>query len=406
MDAEEPASQPPPTPPLPQDNVVGREGSYTTWKGLTEELTKEWVNRTYLETVGWPASNLFEPPKCAATAKIAKEMAILLNNFTQDTPYAPFALKVIFLLPKLFFQKTHQKAKMSENVKAVKRRVDLWMNDKLDELLEEARAIQKRLPRSPRKDRQEDKARSFANDMRQGKISSALRALEAKQSGGVLPINQRTIKMLEEKHPQPSRSEGLRLQGIQETPNSVIYEMITGELVRKKSLQTHGSAGPSGLDAKGWRRLLSSTYCGSAADDLCSALAALAKKLAATNCRHVGALTACRLIPLDKNPGCRPIGVGEVLRRIIGKCIMVVVKEDVRRAAGNLQVCAGQQAGAEAAIHAMREIFGQESCEAVLLVDAKNAFNTINRNTMLHNINYRCLSLAKYAENTFRPIYS
>ena len=30
---------------------------------------------------------------------------------------------------------------------------------------------------------------------------------------------------------------------------------------------------------------------------------------------------ACRLIPLNKNPGVRPIGVGEVLRRIIGKAI-------------------------------------------------------------------------------------
>ncbi|KAG0720779.1 hypothetical protein GWK47_047762 [Chionoecetes opilio] len=98
-----------------------------------------------------------------------------------------------------------------------------------------------------------------------------------------------------------------------------------------------------GMDARGWCRLLSSTHWGSAAGDLCSVIATLARKLAATNCRHVDALTACRLIPLDKKPGCRPIGIGEVLRRIIGKCIMAVVKEDVRRAAGNLQVCAGQQ---------------------------------------------------------------
>lgn len=415
-----PVSQPPPPPPpqpptvplslnivpLPQDNVVqpveGRRGRTTTWKGLTEEATIKWVDETYLEIVGWPASNLCEPPRCAATVKIVKEMATLLNNFTQDTPYAPFALKVLFLLPKLIFQKTHLKAKISENVKAVTRRVELWSNNKLEELLEEARTIQRRIPRPQKRDRQEDKARSFADKMRQGKVSSALRAMEAEQAGGVLPLTRETINLLEEKHPPPSEDEGLRLPGRHQTPNSVIYEMITGELVWKKSLQTHGSAGPSGLDAKGWRRLLSSTYCGSAADDLCSALAALARKLAATSCRHVDALTACRLIPLDKNPGCRPIGVGEVLRRVIGKCIMAVVKEDVRRAAGNLQVCAGQQAGGEAAIHAMREIFGRAECEAVLLVDAKNAFNTMNRKTMLHNIKIKCPSLAMYVENTYK----
>ena len=49
----------------------------------------------------------------------------------------------------------------------------------------------------------------------------------------------------------------------------------------------------------------------------------------------------CRLIPLDKNPGVRPTGVGEVLRRIIGKTISAMFKEEIKEAAGPLQVCAG-----------------------------------------------------------------
>ena len=47
-------------------------------------------------------------------------------------------------------------------------------------------------------------------------------------------------------------------------------------------------------------------------------------------------LTACRLIPLAKNPGVRPIGVGEVLRRIVGKAIISVVKPEIMSCAGNL----------------------------------------------------------------------
>ena len=39
-------------------------------------------------------------------------------------------------------------------------------------------------------------------------------------------------------------------------------------------------------------------------------------------------------------------------------------------AAGSLQLCAGQDAGNEAAVHAMRAIFCDDSTEAVLLVDA------------------------------------
>ena len=46
------------------------------------------------------------------------------------------------------------------------------------------------------------------------------------------------------------------------------------------------------------------------------------------------AFLACRLIPLNKNPGVQPIGVGEVLRRIIGKAIMTVVNSDVLKATG------------------------------------------------------------------------
>ena len=74
---------------------------------------------------------------------------------------------------------------------------------------------------------------------------------------------------------------------------------------------------------------------------------------------------ACRQIPLDKKPGLRPIGVGEVLRRIAGKVVMFVVKNDVTSTAGALQVCAGQDAGA--AIHGMHDIYDKEESEAVLL---------------------------------------
>lgn len=50
------------------------------------------------------------------------------------------------------------------------------------------------------------------------------------------------------------------------------------------------------------------------------------------------------LIPLDKYPALRPIGIGEVLRRIMRKCVMAVLKKKVfwkQLAAGNLQMCAG-----------------------------------------------------------------
>ena len=57
---------------------------------------------------------------------------------------------------------------------------------------------------------------------------------------------------------------------------------------------------------------------------------------------------AFRLIPLDKKPGLRPIGVGEVLRRIAGKAVMMLFKNNILHAVGALQISAGQDAGVEA----------------------------------------------------------
>ena len=67
---------------------------------------------------------------------------------------------------------------------------------------------------------------------------------------------------------------------------------------------------------------------------------------------------------------------------------MMIFKKDIRDAAGPLQLSADQEAGAEVAIHAMRDIFANKDAEAVLLIDAENAFSSINRKVMLHNLNF------------------
>ena len=89
------------------------------------------------------------------------------------------------------------------------------------------------------------------------------------------------------------------------------------------------------------------------------------------------------MIALDKNPGVQPIGIAETSRRIIAKAVLQVVKQDILDAAGCLQLCAGQRAGCEAAVHAMREIFADQDTEGVLLVDASNAFNSLSTAMLL-----------------------
>ena len=114
------------------------------------------------------------------------------------------------------------------------------------------------------------------------------------------------------------------------------------------------------------------------------------------------AYKSCRLIPLNKDPGIRPIGIGEVLRRIVGKTVSGFLKEEIKEAAGPLQVCAGHSAGAEAAIHGMSQVFEEEGTDGILLIDASNAFNQMNRSAALHNIQILCKEMALYIINTYR----
>ena len=138
--------------------------------------------------------------------------------------------------------------------------------------------------------------------------------------------------------------------------------------------------------------------------NLCSSLAIVARRLCTeyVDPRGVSALLVCRLITLDKKPGVRPIGICETVRRIIAKAILRVIKSDVQSSAGSIQLCAGQIGGAEAAIHAVRELFESDDTEAVLLVDAHNAFNSLNRQVALRNIPSLCPSLAPILINSYR----
>ena len=67
-----------------------------------------------------------------------------------------------------------------------------------------------------------------------------------------------------------------------------------------------------------------------------------------------------------------------------------------------LQTYAGLSGGIEAAIHAMRRMFEDEDTEAVLFVDASNAFNALNWKAALHNIQYTCPELSTFLHNLYQ----
>ena len=87
-------------------------------------------------------------------------------------------------------------------------------------------------------------------------------------------------------------------------------------------------------------------------------------------------------MPLHKNPGLQSIKVGEVLR------IITIVKDDVAKAVGNLQICGGQGAEYKAAVHLVHDTLATYETDAIILTDTENSFNPVNRIVLLHSIEY------------------
>ena len=346
------------------------------------------------------------------------ELARLYQGYADHSSLESVALTACSVAPILLLQKPSRTSKSKDHMTHLQRRLDLWHKGELQALLNEGRCIQKHLRIGLRRSDDEAIAKTFRDLVLNGKVRDALHFLSRKTNGGVLQLDElipdksdqgetvmRTVHdVLKDKHPPGTPPSPYTLLDNDDNPESVNPILFDGNpnSILQSALHTQGSAGPSGLDAQAWRRMC--TSFNSASTSLCAALANVGKCIATTPVHPEGlsAFVACRLVPIDKWPGVRPIGVGEVSRRIIAKAILRILKKDIEEAAGPLQLCAGQDGGCEAAVHAMKQIFLDQNTEAALLVDATNAFNSINRQAALHNINVLCPPLAQVLTNTYR----
>ena len=387
-----------------------------SWGDVNGPDFRQAINAAYAEVTHW-RRNVFLVPSGEAGKEFVLELARLFRTYAESSALESIAWTAAMVLPTLLLQKPHGQSKAKDHVLCLGRRMQLWKNGNINELVIEGRVIQEHLESGGSAKRQDESVlRGFTRLMLLGNVRGALRVLSTSTRTGVLSLNetivdsdgsQKTVRdVLMDKHPAPGpvvRDALLHVDhDLSANAHEVLFERITGDLIRRCALRTEGSAGPSGVDAAGWRRMCTAFHA--ASTSLCNGTAAVARRLCTSyvdpSCLR--GLIACRLIPLDKNPGVRPIAVCETVRRIMGKAVMSIVGKDVCLAAGPLQLCAGHPAGSEAAIHALSEIFHDAASDAVLLVDARNAFNCLNRRTALHNIQQLCPVLAPYIVNTYR----
>ena len=384
---------------LPGDRV--RWGQY---QGI--EVIRRELEAVHMKITTWK-NNFFQMPRNAAGKDAIKEATRLLQLFNNKTAWEPVAVHLLIVFLPLMLQRPAKNSKNSQNVEYLKKRLVLWKEGRLPEIISECEEIQKRLQSKSAKQKKESVMRGFSRLMMSGKVRQALKLVDAdSEVTGVHEMSNEIRDTLQAKHPEAEQAQQHVLdQRAIPAVEGVIYEQIDASMVAKAAKETSGSGGPTRVDADTWKHLLCSRVFGKLSEEFANAIAVASRRLCKEDIPHqyLTLLWDCRLVPLMKEDnGVRPVGIGETLRRIIGKCVMKVVGNDVQMAAGALQTCAGVESGIEAAIHAMAETFQREECEAVILVDAENAFNRINREVSLHNIQRICPSIYTYLNNSYK----
>ena len=323
------------------------------------------LNEVFLEVARW-RRNIFYLPTGKAGEDFIEELSRIFEMFSSGSAFEPVALTMAVVIFPLVLQKPTRDSKAADHKRYLEKRLKAWKTGELDDLLKEGRVIQKRLNRK-KKSKSVRKEKRFIQLMEAGKVSAALRCIGSQETS-VLDTTPEVLQQLRDKHP-PSENPHIRslIQGpLPRKPvEQVIYEEINGTQIYKAAKSVSGAAGPSGADADLWIRLLCSKQFKSKPAGLCKALAAVARKLntSEVNAQYLRALVAGRLIPLDKKPGVRPIGIGDVVRRIISRATTMVLKPELVESTAPLQTCAGLKGGIEASIHAIRRKYEDEETE-------------------------------------------
>ena len=99
-------------------------------------------------------------------------------------------------------------------------------------------------------------------------------------------------------------------------------------------------------------------------------------------------LTTSTLLPLVKPNGkIRPILIGDVLIRTIGKCCTLAEQQIIADRLAPIQLAVGTKCGNEVAIHGIRAHLDSNPDHVLITVDIANAFGTISRNAVAQSLN-------------------
>ena len=167
-----------------------------------------------------------------------------------------------------------------------------------------------------------------------------------------LPPSAETFTQLQDKHPRAALPDPALLGPPRPAAVPEFEAQAAARAVR--GFKRASAPGPTGLRPDHLREALQTAH----ADEVAAHLALLSHTLARDEAPSPVApfLAGASLHALPKTAGgVRPIAVGEVLRRLVGKLLCEAVREEARECLWPLQVGVGVKAGGEAAVHTTRQ---------------------------------------------------
>jgi hypothetical protein len=267
------------------------------------------VNWAYETTTKW-RKNVFKLPSGQSGKQFTNTLTRLYDAYGSRSPIESVAFKAAAILAPLMLQQPSGKPTYRDNVNHLTRRLKLWEEGNVRDLITEGETIQQQLKKCKKSVDDTTLAKRFATMVFNNNFKGAMSLVTEKGRGGVLPLNAATKMEMSSEHPMPEPINPQALISGEMPPSlhPVFFAPIDGELIKKNALRT-GGAGVSQQEDALWHKMISGHKGASAG--LANALASVARRLVTefVDPKGLEALLANRGIAIDKCPGLRPVGM-------------------------------------------------------------------------------------------------
>jgi hypothetical protein len=275
----------------------------------------------------------------AVRSELCEEISLLITGAWADTPQRHRNNSLLWIFPKLVLARCG-----GNTTAAIRRRLRLWRERRYNELFAEATAAAEIPEREATGHPVQEVIGQFFTNAGEHDLPESVKlrvdklmdrglfgkAMAALSQAKLAQVSEENLQMLREKHP---RAYGSPLAEVLVHPQPAPPEMTINIL--RKALQSFArgcAPGPSGMTADLLRILSALPASG---ERLMQSLLTMCNKCISGNVgashEHATAFFAAKLIALEKSDGgLRPVAMGEVLRRLTAKTLMIASKEKAR----------------------------------------------------------------------------